>query len=92
MSKNENMLPLDDQLLDTVGGGTAVPGSVMVCMANAPLYAGNPAGNQGRSVTNTLDTVQAGTSVKLFEYGAKHSKVIANGKVGWIETALLADK
>ena len=92
MSKNENMLPLDDQLLDTVGGGTAVPGSMMVCVANAPLYTANPAGNQNRSAAGIADTVPAGTSVKLFEYGAKYSKVIANGKVGWIETALLADK
>lgn len=92
MSKNENMLPLDDQLLDTVGGGTAVPGSMMVCVANAPLYTANPAGNQKRSATGIVDTVPAGMSVKLFEYGAKYSKVIANGKVGWIETALLTGK
>lgn len=92
MGKDENMLSLDDKMLDTIGGGTAVPGSLMVCMANAPLYAGNPSGNQGRSAANTLDTVQAGTSVKLFEYSTKYSKVIANGKVGWLETALLTGK
>ena len=86
------MLPLEDEMLHTIGGGAAVPGSVMICMANTPLYTGNPAGNQNRSTGGTADMVPAGTSVKLFEYGVKYSKVIANGKVGWLETALLTGK
>ena len=91
MTDNKNMIPLEEDFLDAVSGGTAAQGGVMVCTANAPLYAGNPAGNFYRSTTPAEGTVPAGTQVKLFEHGAKYSRVIANGKVGWVETALLAD-
>ena len=92
MSKMGTMIPLDEEMLDAVSGGTAILGSIMVCVANAPLYISNPVGNHNRSAANTADTVPAGTSVKLFEYGPQYSKIIVNGKVGWVETALLADK
>ena len=77
--------------LDGVSGGVASPGAGMVCMAAAPLYKSNPAGNQFRSQADILDTVQPGATVKLFEYGAQYCKVICNGKIGWIETDLLAN-
>ena len=92
MTDNKNMIPLEEDFLDAVSGGTTAQGGVMICTANAPLYSGNPAGNLYRSTTPAEGTVPAGTQVKLFERGAQYSKIIANGKIGWIETALLADK
>lgn len=92
MNRDQNMLPLENEVLDVVTGGAAKPGSVMVCTANAPLYEGNPAGSNYRSTAVPKDTVPAGMTVKLYEYGAKYSKVIANGNIGWIETAFLASK
>ena len=92
MTNNKNMIPLEEDFLDSVSGGTTAQGGVMICTANAPLYSGNPAGNLYRSTTPAEGTVPAGTQVKLFERGAQYSKIIANGKIGWIETALLADK
>ena len=91
MTDNKNMIPLEEDFLDAVSGGTTAQGGVMICTANATLYSGNPAGNFYRSTTPAGGTVPAGTQVKLFERGAQYSKIIANGKIGWIETALLAD-
>ncbi|MBQ7692566.1 MAG: hypothetical protein IJT29_03035 [Oscillospiraceae bacterium] len=89
---NEKKTALNADELGSISGGVASPGAVMVCTAAAPLYESNPLGNHFRSTTQATDNVQPGTSVKLYEYGTRYCKVICNGKVGWIETAFLANK
>ncbi len=89
MSEKKNALT--DEELDGVSGGVTSPGAGMVCMAAAPLYKSNPAGNQFRSKAEVVDNVEPGATVKLFEYGRQYCKVICNGKIGWIETDHLAN-
>ena len=88
----EKKTTLTDDELDSVSGGAASPGAVMVCTSAAPLYTSNPAGNHFRSAVNATDTVQPGSTVRLYEYGTQYCKVVCNGKIGWVETAFLANK
>jgi len=83
---------LRDNDLENVSGGAVNPGAVMVCVSNAPIYGSNPAGNHFRTTVKPADTIPAGSTVKVFEYGTQYSRVVSNGKTGWIETALLANK
>ncbi len=92
MTKNENMFSLEEEVLDAVSGGVGAPGSVMICTADAPLYIANPAGGQNRNAPAVMDTVPAGTPVRIFEHGTQYSKVIANGKIGWTENVFLENK
>ena len=88
----EKKTVLNEETADIISGGVAAPGAAMICTAATPLYASNPAGDHFRSTVNTTGTVQPGSVVKLFEYGAKYCKIISDGKVGWIETAFLTNK
>lgn len=89
MTKNENMHALEEDVLDTVSGGAAAPGSVMMCTMEATLYEANPTGGQFRSEPKIKGTVTAGTPVKIYEHGTRYSRVIANGVIGWIENSCL---
>ena len=86
---NEKKTTLTDDALDGISGGAASAGATMVCTAAAPFYSSNPAGNHFRSTVSAQDTVQPGSTVRLFEYGPKYCKIICNGKIGWVETAFL---
>ena len=88
----EKKTALSDDELDSISGGAASPGAVMVCTSAAPLYASNPVGNHFRSAVNATDTVQPGSTVRLYEYGTQYCKVVCNGKIGWVETVFLANK
>ena len=88
----EEKTALGEDVLGSISGGAASPGAAMVCTSAAPLYASNPAGNHFRSTVSALGTLQPGSTVKLYEYGAQYCKVISNGKIGWVETAVLANK
>lgn len=87
----EKKSALSDDALDSVSGGAASPGAVMVCTTAAPLYTSNPVGNHFRSTVNASDALQPGSLVKIYEYGARYCKVICSGKIGWVETACLAN-
>jgi hypothetical protein len=91
MTEGKNTSALKDSELDGVSGGVMSPGAAMICMVNAPLYKANPAGNHFRSASEALEHVAGGTPVKIYEYGAKYCKVVCGGKIGWIETDLLAN-
>ena len=86
----EEKIVLPDDELNSVSGGAASPGAVIVCKTAAPLYSSNPAGNNFRSTAGTAGTVPPNATVRLYEYGTKYCKVISDGKVGWVETASLA--
>ena len=88
MTEKKTVLP--DDVLDSVSGGVASPGAMIVCKASAPLYKSSPAGNHDRSTPNILGTVPPNSTVRLYEYGMQYCKVISDGKVGWVETASLA--
>lgn len=85
----EKKTTLPDDALDSVSGGAAANGTVITCKNTAPLYGSNPAGNQNRSTTNIIGTVQPNAEVRLYEYGKSYCKVISQGKIGWVETSVL---
>ena len=88
----EKKTALTEDELSSISGGVSTPGAAMVCTVPAALYSSNPAGSHFRSTSGTLDTVQPGAVARLYEYGTQYCKVVCNGKVGWIETAALANK